>query len=817
MMRLVVAFLATGLLCIALSTGVGLSDFRPQRAEALERWNDQAKGTSSLEAQNVVIGRFCVRCHNDDDLRGGLTLESFDVARADQSAEVAEKMIRKLQAGMMPPPPARRPDAETVDDLISSLSSRLDAAAAELPNPGGRTFQRLNRAEYERAIEELLGIEVDARAFLPPDTISAGFDNIADVQGLTTSVMQGYLRAAGEVSRMALGDPDATPSEKIYTVSRFASQRERVGGAPFGTRGGISIVHIFPADGEYDFRLAFNDSPIAELFGKVTVHDEQIEISIDGERAALLDIDRWMDADNGRLRSEPVFIKAGPRRVSAAFIRRAEGPAEDLLSPHEWSLADKKIGSSYGLTNLPHLRDLSIGGPYRVTGVSATPSREHIFTCRPTSPSEEQDCARQIYAQLASEAYRRPLRATDLDELGLLYQAGAQESGFEGGIAMTLQAILASPHFVFRFEEAAVGAGADAMYRVSDLALATRLSFFLWASAPDEPLVGLAREGRLADPQELQKQVRRMLADRRSEALATRFGAQWLRLQDLDTIHPDAVFFPNFYQQLADAMRRETELLLNYIIRENRSVLELLSADYTFVNERLARHYGIPNITGDHFRRVQLPGEARRGLLGHGSMLTSTSHANRTSPVLRGKWVMEVLLGSPPPPPPPGIPELEETPASEGGRLLTLRERMLQHRADPACSSCHRVIDPIGLALENFDVTGAWRIKDNGVPIEASGRLYDGTTLNGPADLRGALLERKDVFMTTFTENLMAYALGRRIEHYDMPAIRAIVREAAQNEYSMFDFLIGVVTSAPFQKNSRLQLAGVAAQSTETQ
>ena len=715
----------------------------------------------------------------------------------------------------MPPPPARRPDDATVISLLSSLTSRVDDAAAANPRYGGRTFQRLNRAEYERSIADLLGIEVDAAAYLPADTVSAGFDHIADVQGLSVTVMEGYLRSAGEISRMAIGDPSATASDRTYTVPRFASQREQVEGAPFGTRGGLALVHHFPADGEYLFTLTFYDSPIAELFGMRTLHDEQIEISINGERVALLDIDRWMDADNGSMSTEPVFVRSGPQRVSAAFIRRFEGPVEDVLSPHEWSLADKKIGSSYGITSLPHLRDLVIGGPHSVTGVSATPSRERIFTCRPTSPEEELPCAQEIVTRLGTDAYRRQLTATDRDALMGFYEAGAAEGGFEIGIRTVLQAMLASPHFVFRFEDPAGGGESTRRHRVSDLALASRLSFFLWATAPDQQLLTLARQGELSDPRMLERQVRRMLADRRAESLGTRFAGQWLRLQDLNNVHPDAVWFPDFNQQLADAMRRETELFFNHLVQEDRSLLELLTADYTFVNERLARHYGIAGITGSHFRRVRLLGDERRGVLGHGSILTLTSHANRTSPVLRGKWVMEVLLGTPPPPPPPNIPDLEETEAVGDGRLLTVRERMEQHRSNPACMSCHRVIDPLGLALENFDVTGAWRIKDNGAAIEASGELYDGSPLDGPEGLRQALVRYSDAFVTTFAQNLMAYAIGRRIQYYDMPTIRAIVSEASNNDYRMTSFILGIAESSAFLRNDQVQRAEIVEVSTE--
>ncbi len=769
-----------------------------------------SENAAAYQAQNRVVGQYCLRCHNDETRTAGLSLESFDVARAHESAEVAEKMIRKLQAGMMPPPPLRRPDQATVSALVTSLAGRVDAAAAAAGYRGGRTFQRLNRAEYERSVRDLLELEIDAAAYLPPDTISEGFDNVADVQGLSVTVMQGFLAAAGEVSRLALGDFNATPSETTYSVPRFASQREHVDGAPYGTRGGLSVIHHFPADASYTFTMDFYDSPIAELFGMRTLHDEQIEISVNGERAALVDVDRWMNADNGVLEvSSPIFVRAGPQRVSAAFLQRFEGPVEDSLSLHEWSLADKKIGSSYGVTSLPHLQDLIIGGPYDATGVSATPSRDHVFSCRPTAEDEELPCAREIVARLAAEAYRRPVTDNDVDALMAFYQRGATAGGFEVGIRDALQAVLASPHFIFRFEQTARPEVASAD-RVSDLTLASRLSFFLWASAPDDELVELAQRHQLEDPRVLQVQVARMLADPRAASLGTRFAAQWLRLQDLYLVQPDAVMYPDFPRQLADAMRQETEMLFNHLVQEDRSALELLTADYTFLNERLARHYGIPNIAGGHFRKVAQPDRNRRGVLGHGSFLTLTSHSNRTSPVLRGKWLMEVLLGTPPPPPPPDVPDLEDSDFVGDTELTTVRERLEQHRADPSCMSCHRVIDPLGLALENFDVMGAWRINDNGSAVQVSGELYDGTVLNGPIDLRQALLTYTDAIMTNFAKNLTAYALGRRIEYTDMPVIRTIVADAKRNDYRLSSFVLGVASSPAFHNNDRAMRVQVA-------
>ncbi len=772
----------------------------------------------SFQEQNQAIGRYCFRCHNDVQQTGGLSLESYDAAEAYERAEVTEKIIRKLQAGMMPPSTAQRPDAATYAALITGLSSTVDDAAARNPDPGGRSFQRLNRAEYARSIYDLFGLQIDAGAYLPPDTISAGFDNIADVQGLSATVMDGYLRAAGEITRLALGDPDATAREATYEVPRYASQREHVEGTPFGTRGGLSVVHNFPADGEYTFRMSFQHESTGNLFGNgrgalhTAEQPEQIEVSINGARVALVDIDRWahrQDAESMEVRTEPVQVAAGPQRVSAAFLRRYDGPVEDLVSPHEWSLADKKIGYSYGVSTLPHLRDLVVGGPHVVTGVSDNPVRDRILTCRPQG-DDAAACAEQIITRLAARAYRRPLEEREKPALAAFYEAGRREGGFEAGIRTALTAILASPDFIFRFEEPAGDPGPDGSYRLTDVDLASRLSFFLWGTPPDATLVELAESGRLSDDVVLQSEVRRMVAHPRAEAVGSRFAAQWLRLQDIDLVHPDSLRFPDFYQQLADSMRRETELFFENLVREDRSVLELLTADYSFVDERLARHYGIEGVLGTRFRRVTLPPE-RRGILGHGSVLTLTSHANRTSPVLRGKWVMEVLLGTPPPPPPPDVPDLEESDAAADTRTLSVRQQMEAHRASPACMSCHQVIDPIGLALENYDVTGVWRIKDRGVAIDPSGELYDGSVLDGPEGLRQALLRYTDAVVTNFTANLMSYALGRRIEYADMPMVRSIVRQAKADDYRMSSFLMGIVASPAFQYNRQPTSTDVAA------
>ena len=815
-------FAALGLLLLTLSLaadnapprGAAISNHPPALAIAHASTRLGAGvSTPPVEAQNQLVNDYCAGCHNEQRKTGGLSLENFDAARVVDRAEVAEKMIRKLRAGMMPPPGAKRPDAATVAAFVLSLETRLDEAAALHPNPGRRTFQRLTRAEYARSIHDLLDLDVDINAFLPPDTVSHGFDNIADVQTLSPTLLEGYLRAASKISSVALGDRKATPTEATYKVPRTESQMRHVEGTPWGTRGGISIVHTFPADGEYTCRIMLHGTPTGQLYGSVSSRAEQIEVSINGERAALLDVNYRMtetERSGLNLTTLPLHVKAGPQHLAAAFIQRFEGPVDDLIAPIDYTLADTESGDAVGITTLPHVRDFSITGPYKVTGVSDTPSRRKVFACRPTAPDEEARCAAEIIRNLASEAYRMPATSGDVEPLMKFYSQGRQEGGFESGIRLALQAILASPRFVFRFEEPAFGARPGQSYRINDLDLASRLSFFLWATGPDAELVAAARQGSLKHPAVLEKQVRRMLADPRAEALSTRFAAQWLRLQDVDKIRPDALLYPSYDNHLAESYKRETTLLFDSIVREDRSVLDLLTANYTFVNERIAKVYGIPNVMGDAFRRVTLAGDARRGILGQGSVLLLTSVADRTSPVQRGKWIMEVLLGSPPPPPPPNVPDLDETRNVKEGKLLSVRGRMEEHRKSPACASCHRVIDPLGLALENFDVVGAWRINDSAVPVDASGTLYDGTHLNGAPSLRQALLSHSESVIRNFTENLMAYGLGRRIEYFDQPSVRAIVKKAAQNDDRFSSFIQGVVNSAAFQMSQAESVAPTA-------
>jgi len=759
---------------------------------------------STPAEQTALVKQYCATCHSDRGKAGDLSLASFDAAKLEENGALTEKMIRKLRAGMMPPAGARRPEPAVIQAMVTSFESRMDKLAALNPNPGSRPFQRLNRAEYSNAVRDLLNLDVDVSAYLPPDTISHGFDNVADAQTFSPTLMDGYLRAASQISRLAVGDRNASASSVTYKIPRSASQMRRVDGAPMGTRGGSSVVHTFAADGHYVLKASLHYEPLGGLAGRnsMTAYDlkEQVEFSVNGERVAIFDLNTRMsetDPKNGlELVTPPVHIKAGPQRVTAAFVQRLDGPVDDLLMPLENTLADVSI--TWGITMLPHLRDFVVQGPLDVTGVSDTPSRLKIFSCRPTAKVEEESCAAEIVRKLATQAFRGAPTAADLQDAMKFYEQGREKGGFENGIRVATQSILMSPRFLFRLEQQPAGLR-GATYRIADEDLASRLSFFLWGTVPDADLVKAASLGSLRTPAGLEKQVRRMLADRRASALSTRFGSQWLRLQDLDKIFPDYLLYPQYDETLAKSMKKETELFFESIVREDRSLLDLINADYSFVNERLAIHYNIPNVTGSAFQRVTLP-PYRRGLLGQGSILTLTSVADRTSPVQRGKWVMEVLLASPPPPPPPNVPALDDSvKANEGGKMLSTRERMEEHRKNPSCTSCHRVIDPLGLALENFDVTGAWRIKDNEVPVDVNGDLYDGTRMEGPAGLRAALLKHQDTFLTGFTESLMTYATGRRIEFSDMPAIRAIVRDASKKDNKLSAFVMGVVNSAAFK------------------
>lgn len=758
-----------------------------------------ASPSVELEALDQVVDQYCVRCHSERRLTGNLSLEGFAVSQAVEQAEVAERVIRKLRADMMPPPGANRPAGDSLLALVETLEQTIDASAASESRPGDRPFQRLNRAEYQRAIEDLFGVQVDAGQWLPLDQISASFDNVADVQGFSATLMDAYLNAASEIARLVLGNADATAVETTYQNEPYRSQHEwdRVEGAPYGTRGGISTLHSFPADGKYIVSLGFI-SGWGERF-------DDIDISVDGERVALL---RYQGASTrlidfqGRLaypvRTDSVFVRGGQRRLTAAFVRKMDGPYEDLIRPNDWSLTGTE--ASYGTTSLPHIMQMTVQGPFDAAGVSETVARRDVFTCRPVSAEESRPCAQEIVERLATEAYRRPLERRDIDGLMYFYDEGALEGGFERGVRSAVEAMLVSPHFLFRFERTPADVLPGQVFAINDLDLASRLSFFLWGTGPDQQLRDLAARGQLNNPETLEREALRMLEDPRSSALATRFASLWLRLQDLERVKPDSFWFPNYSLQVGTDMRHETELFFENLVREDRSLLELLDADYTFVNERLANHYGIPGVVGDDFRRVAYPDDRRQGILGHGSMLVQTSFGNRTSPVLRGKWVMEVLLGTPPPPPPPNVPTLDETTGTDApAGLVTTADRLRMHRANPTCNSCHQLIDPIGMALDNFDVTGQWRARENGMELDTKGEFYDGSEISTPADLVTVLKRRPIPFVRHFTQNLMTYALGRRVDHLDQPAVRAIASDAGEDDYRISSFVLGVVTSDQFR------------------
>jgi hypothetical protein len=750
-----------------------------------------------------VVRRNCVVCHNDGLRTGNLSLQTFSVEGAVDQAQTAERVIRKVRAGMMPPPGLPRPGGDTLALLVETLESRIDAAAAAAPNLGARRFQRLSQAEYQRAVFDLLGLQVNPDQWLPPDILLGSFDNMAASQPLSTTLLESYLRAANEIARMALGRPDAQPATAQYSHPEQFSQHawDRIEGAPFGTRGGIVVLHDFPADGEYVFEIETSLGT-----GNAQVLAEDVDFSIDGEPVALLRLPTNAGGLIPNLKTPPIFVRAGQRQVSAAFVNVVDGPYEDRFRPFEWSTVGAG-GTMAGVTGLTHLDVLRITGPEKAAGVSDSESRRRVFSCRPARADEARACAASILERLATQAYRRTVSDRDVAQLMRFYEEGAASASpgadFEAGVGGGLVAILASPEFLFRLERQPAGVQDGALYPLNGFELATRLAFFLWSSSPDAELLAVAADGALSDPAVLERQVRRMLDDPRSEALATRFAHQWLRLQDVGKVWPGAYLYPDFARQTADAMVRETELLFDHLVREDRSLLDLFTADYTFLNGRLARHYGlqdqIPD-AGDEFRQVFYPaGEQRRGVLGHGSVLLLTSMADRTSPVMRGKWVMEVLLGTPPPPPPPNVPVLEATGGATEGRRLTTRERMQVHRANPSCNSCHQFIDPIGLALDNFDVVGQWRIRENMAPLDTRGDFYDGTPIDTPIDLVNALMQRPTPMVRNFTERLLEYAIGRPAEYFDAPTVRGIERQAIAQDYRMSSFILGVVKSDAFR------------------
>src|SRR5579875_3677555 len=761
-------------------------------------------------AQKAVLDQYCVVCHNDKARTGGLSLQNADLSGVPKGAETWEKVIRKLRVGAMPPQGMPRPAAATLDSVAAYLETELDRAYAANPNPGRTAMHRLNRAEYANAIRDLLALDIDATALLPPDDESDGFDNIADVLKVSPSLMERYLSASWNISRLAIGDPRIAPATAIYRARPDLSQDQHIEGLPLGTRGGMLVRHNFPLDGEYVIKVRLWRNTFDLMRGMEDPH--QIEISLDGERLKLVEAGGREDfvkmaqnpgsygADLDQRLTVRVPVKAGVHAIAAATVLRSHALRDDLIKPFLRTTVD-----GLDITGDPSVDRITIEGPFNETGVEETASRRRIFVCRPENASEELPCARKILTQLARRAYRRPVTDNDLETLLSFYQRRRNSNGgFEAGIESALQYILASPEFLYRFEPDPANVPPDGIYHVSDLALASRLSFFLWSSIPDDRLLELASQNKLHEPAVLAREVRRMLADPKSDTVISNFAGQWLFLRNLKTTAPNLDAFPDFDDNLRQAMKQETEMFFSSIVREDRNILDLLDADYTFVNERLARHYGIPGVYGSQFRRVAVTDENRRGLLGQASILTITSYANRTSPVQRGKWILTNILGVPPEPPPPNVPALPE---NGEGKPVSLRERMEAHRAHPVCAGCHKIMDPIGFALENFDGVGHWRTSDEGARIDPSGTLFNGAHIDGPASLRKMLLARPNVFAGVMTEKLLTYALGRSLEYYDMPAVRKIVADASANGYRFSSLVLGVVNSPPFEMK-RLRTPG---------
>jgi len=763
-----------------------------------------ASSSASPQSQRAVLDRYCVTCHSQSAKEKGLVPVALDkldlsrVGRTESDTEIWEKVVRKLNAGVMPPPGSPRPDRAASEGLISWLTTQLDRTAQANPNPGRAPLHRLNRTEYANAIRDLLDLEIDAASLLPPDDSAYGFDNIADALGLSPSLQERYVSAAMKISALAVGDARVSADGSTYRIKQDVSQDQHIEGLPLGTTGGIQIRHNFPLDGEYMFQAKLYRTNLNIVRGLESAHE--VEFAVDGERVLIARIGGPEDLEalfqkptdtgdlvDARLRVR-VPIKAGPHVVTVAFLQVSQIAGPGRLQHYIRSTVD-----NFDWSGQPHIQTLTVNGPFGVTGPGDTPSRRRIFTCVPANSRAESACAKQILSRLARRAYRQPVADADLERIMTFFESGRKSGGFESGIQSALQRILASPQFVFRIERDSV----PGTHRVGDFQLASRLSFFLWSTIPDERLLQLASDGSLSRPAVLEAEVRRMLSDPRSRALVDNFAGQWLRIRNLSNVSPNSDLFPDFDDNLRQSFKRETELLFDSIMREDRSVLDLMTADYTFVNERLARHYGIAGIYGSQFRRVAVTDPARRGLLGQGSFLAVTSHAERTSPVLRGKWILENILGLSVPPPPPNVPPLKER--TNGEKPRTMREQMAEHRADPACASCHKAMDSVGFALENFDPVGAWRSEEADAAVDASGDLADGTHVNGVVELRQALMKKPELFIGTMTEKMLTYALGRGVDYRDMPAVRTIVKDAGRDGYKFSSLVLGVVRSVPFQ------------------
>ena len=767
-----------------------LSSTSRQVVAAAQQQAGRKVADANAGEHRAELDRYCVTCHNARLKTGGLALDNSDLADVPAGAAVWERVIRKLRTGQMPPPGRPRPDAAHNDALASWLERSIDRDAALRPKPGRtETIHRLNRAEYHNAVRDLLALDTAVASLLPADDMSYGFDNIAGVLRITPSLLDRYMIAARQISRVAVGDPAVPLTADTFRLKADLSQDETFDSLPLGTRGGTSIVYQFPLDADYSIKV--------EPLGGGADPDD-LEVSIDGARVKLFRLrprsgmapGQGYDSE-GEAYDVHVPVKAGPHVVAVTFVKKSSAFIESVRQPF---LAPHAEGAP---RTQPAVASVTITGPYDVQGASDTPSRQRIFVCRPTARAAESDCAKQIVTTLARRAYRRPVTAGEVAVLLKFYTDGRAKHGFDGGIEMALRRLLVSPEFLFRIESEPSGVAAGAAYTVSDLELASRLSFFLWSSIPDDELLNAAVRGTLRKPGVIERQIRRMLADPRADALSVNFAGQWLQLRTVEGASPNEFLFPNFGENLRRDFRRETELFFQSVLRENRSLLDFLTADYTFVNERLAKHYGIPNIYGGHFRRVTIPDENRRGLLGQGSFLTLTSLADRTTVVGRGKWILDNVLGAPPPPPPPDAPPLREI--ENGGKVLSLRQRMEQHRANAACASCHARMDPLGFALENFDATGQWRTRDGDTVIDATAALPDGTRFSGPTGLRNWVTARPEQFATSVTEKLMIYALGRGLEHYDAPAVRKIVRDSAAGGYKFQSLILGAVKSTPFQ------------------
>ena len=786
--------------------------------EAISGQQTSLPATPAVSANRAVLNKYCVTCHNARLKTADLLLDEADVDQPALQTEIWEEVVRKLRGRAMPPGGAPRPDEATYESLASDLESELDRAAAADPDPGRPTAaHRLNRAEYTNAVRDLLGLEINGAALLPADD-SGGFDNLGALLSVSPGLMEKYVFAAGKISRLAVGDPTLRPDTFTYTISPYMVQSQRMNeDLPFGSRGGVSLKHHFPLDGEYEIQIRLQRTGGESLIlGLAEPH--KMDVRMDNARLALLefgganlgeaqgagaadalppDYDQFAYERNADADLRVRFpAQAGTRLVQIAFLREkwvSEGAFNDLGRP--LSYTDESKFEHRGIAQ-PKVSNVTISGPYEVRGPGETPSREKIFICHPSNSAEEESCAGKIFAHLARAAYRRPVSDQDVEPLLGLYRTGRELGSFESGIQMGLQGLLVSTEFLFRIEREPPAVPAGKVYRLSDLELASRLSFFLWSSIPDEELLTLAEQGKLHDSEVLQQQVRRMLADSRSQALIDNFAGQWLYLRNLKSRTPNRDEYPDFDETLRQDFEQETNLFLKSILREDRSVLTLLNADYTFLNERLADFYGVPNVYGSRFRRVSVTDERRRGLLGQGSILLLTSYANRTSVVQRGKWVLENLLASPPPPPPGDVPPLKER--SEGAKG-TFRQQLEEHRKNPFCFGCHARMDPIGFALENFDAIGKWRELDGGVPIDASGALVDGSKFSGPAGLREGLLQRPENIAYGVAEKLLMYSLGRTVEHYDGPALRKVVRDAAASDYRWSAVVLGIVKSTPFQ------------------